>query len=228
MPRRASRDPGPRGRSGGKAVLMPVKACLMGTALIASLAQAGDATVVRFDTGKAVSALSREEPRPVSNGAAYTWALLGTAAPFLFGIAILGHGPSPGKGTVGFTLVGMTVGPSLGQFYAGSQGRGLIGSAIRGSGLLMAGIGLDRALSDPCKHDPDGDTPCDEAGAGELMTLGLLTYAWGTLYSLIDTRFAVDRFNAKLAKGADFGWSPLLVPGPEGSTRTGALAWIRF
>jgi hypothetical protein len=115
-------------------------------------------------------------------------------------------------------LSGIFVGPSVGQFYSGSVGAGLGATGLRvaGAGLMVAG--LIRALS-ACNLDDDGQ--CN-AGEGEAWA-GLFLFGGGVLYSLIDTKFAVDRANekARKASGIRTSFAPALFPTREGGIAPG-------
>ena len=73
-----------------------------------------------------------------------------------------------------------------------------------------------------------GEDNCSANTGGASTSLGLIAVVGGTLYSMIDAAMAADRYNAAQAKNSAFGWSPTWAPGPDGSARTGAMAWMRF
>jgi TM2 domain-containing membrane protein YozV len=151
------------------------------------------------------------EFRPVkSYGAAYLWMFGATILPIVGG-SMLAASPGSEGLAAALILSGIFVGPSAGQFYAGSVGAGLVATGLRvaGGGLML--VGLIQAIG--CSW---GDGPCN-AGEAEAL-VGLLVFGGGTLYSLIDTKFAVDRANEKARKtsGIKASFAPALYPTREG------------
>lgn len=166
--------------------------------------------------------------RPAYKSTHFSIALsvLGSAVPVLVGLQMSESGNTANYLVMG----GMLVGPSLGQFYAGSLGRGMLGTGIRTGGAFMALQGTVYLLRNSFCDVGDEDE-CDESeadAAAPLLILGTATYLGGAIYSLLDAGWAVQRYNARLDKKRGFGWSPTLSPAPQGGLKPGVLAWMRF
>jgi hypothetical protein len=167
-----------------------------------------------------------------SGGVALAWSLAGTIAPIV--LAGLVEGPSShGNEGMAFALLagGLFVGPSLGQFYAASPFQGLLGAGIRTTGGLLTLYGISEALAETNCHEDNEEGAHRDCGGyhgGVYAAAGLATYFAGFIYSLYDDTQAVGRFNARHGDKEVFGWAPTLGPGPDGSLRPGALAWMRF
>jgi hypothetical protein len=147
--------------------------------------------------------------------------VLATAAPIYLSFQFL-HSSSA-DAFVYLFLGGIVIGPSTGQFYAGSAGTGALGMIIRGVGT---GLFLS-ALVDAFPRCDDEETSC--RGGGETKAvIGMAALAGGALYSLIDGALAAKRFNKRQLEAREFGWSPALSPGTDGAWTTGAVAWMRF
>jgi hypothetical protein len=161
---------------------------------------------------------------------AYAWGVGGTVLPLAAAIA-MGNLPEGNEAIIGtLTLSGILLGPSLGQFYTGSIGQGFAGLGIRTLGGVLSIAGLATIIGDAfCGFDDSegNESNCDEnSSGGPLLLLGLATYTGGVVYSMVDTRFSVDRYFAR--RQDSYGVAPVLVPQGEGSLKAGALAWMRF
>lgn len=172
---------------------------------------------------------SSELPDYKSVGAACAWSILGTAAPMLLASQLSDSPQGESDGLTGSLILGgLLVGPSLGQFYAGSPVGGFLGFGIRGAGGFMTVLGFIHSFWGRFCSGSE-DESCGENNAGSaLLTVGVLTYVGGTLYSLIDAGRAVERHNDRQNQSRVFGWSPTFAPTPQGGVRTGALAYFRF
>jgi hypothetical protein len=166
---------------------------------------------------------------------AYAVAAIGTVAPIgLMTVLITSGTASDGVifGSLALSVVA-GFGPSWGQFYADSKGPGWWGVGVRGFGSTLAAFGLmNNFFAGFCGRGEE-DVPysqrkvCPEdPGNGALFT-GLGIFAVGTVYSLIETGYGVDRANARV-RAQRFGWSPTVIPGADGTLRAGGLAWMRF
>jgi len=161
---------------------------------------------------------------------AYGWMLLGTVIPVAISTAIPVDGTSSDASAVAKSLLffgGFMIGPSAGQIYAGSYGRSALAVAVRTAGFAM----FLRAfiLSEPFFCSGCGESrDSDDSMVAAWFVGGVVVYAGGLVYSMFDQEKAVARYNAKLRGEGAFGWTPTLVPGPDGSLRTGATAWMRF
>ena len=129
---------------------------------------------------------------------------------------------------------GATIGPSAGQFYAGSGGAALGSAGLRilGGGLFIYGTAIQclgcRAVDAITSQDhtqPDENYK-DKEGA-LLVPLGLAIYGLGALVSVIDTHFAVRR-NHEEVTGRRAELAPLLLPSSDGRLASGALVRLRF
>jgi hypothetical protein len=171
----------------------------------------------------------KAKPAPIeekSMGMAYGLAVGGTVAPF----ALLGLMLSHGNPTIsGFVPIwaGSVIGPSLGEFYAGSHARGWGATGVRTLGstivLVTFARGVGSALS--C-IDNTADYQCKGPGATGFWVGGAI-YAAGTLYSLVDTKFAVERYRQRHAR-IEIGWTPTLVPQRKAGLVPGVMAWAAF
>ncbi len=155
---------------------------------------------------------------------AYGISLLGTVLPFVAGAAIPVDGTSGDAAAVvksSLLLGGLLAGPSAGQIYAGSYGRAGVATAVRTAGFMTGIYGLSRTtlFCEDCSEDKY---------AGAWIVGGFVVYVGGIVYSLYDEGEAVEHYNSKLRDKDTFGWAPTWAPGPAGSTRTGAMAWMRF
>jgi len=144
-------------------------------------------------------------PRLVSEGIAQSLALGGTAIPVISGIYLASNAPHSSDVSlkVGWALIGLGafIGPSLGQYYAGSESQatlGILGRGI-GFGLLAVGFGqVEKVFG--CNLNSDGDgTNCGSSGISTpLIYGGLAVFLGSTIYSLADTHFAVQRHNGRV------------------------------
>ena len=167
------------------------------------------------------------QPPAKSELVAYGWALGGTLIPFVSGLIIVQPNKGSGANTTANILLGtgLILGPSLGQYYAGSYWRGSFGIVPRVAGSFIFSFGL---LVDGLSDDK-GAVGAVRSGApgGDLILLGGSLMIAGTVYSLIDTHFAVKRANEKV-KAQHFGFSPELFPSSNGGLKPGVMAWARF
>lgn len=187
------------------------------------------------ESGPGAGAYRPHEPAESSARPAYAYksgrvalglSVLGAAVPVLLGIRMSGHGNLAG----GLVVGGLLVGPSSGQFYAGSPGAGILGTAIRTGGYAMFVLGFVYAVDNLFCSATD-DHNCDsgkDAAAAPLLILGTATYLGGAIFSMLDAGWAVERYNARVDKKRIFGWSPTVAPGPQGGLKPGAMAWMRF
>lgn len=161
---------------------------------------------------------------------AYSAALTGTLLPIGLGSFLL-YTQSDGMAGVGGVLLagGLLVGPSTGQFYAGSIGHGLLGTGIRTLGVaLILGGAVNNTTSLSCLEREAGQEPCESKGGSALSLLGGATLLGGTIYSLAETHFAVARHHQRRERHAAFGLAPTLAREAGGGVRPGAMAQLRF
>jgi hypothetical protein len=162
---------------------------------------------------EAVAAASPPESRPAKSMAkAYAWAVGSTVVPIAIAYPMLNkENPTDREDLIGWPLMisGIFIGPSMGQFYAGSYLNGTGGIVVRAASV----IGLVMAFSD-CPLFDNGDESCGETG--ERVAAGI--YTAGVLYSLVETYFAVNRANERARKAAlsNTSLSPILYPTPDG------------
>ena len=197
---------------------------LAGIAAAAPMSQPPDATA---DSLPRLREPIVPEHSEKSRAVAFGWSLLGTAVPVIAGEYL--SGKVDRKVATGLTLSGMLVGPSLGQFYAGSVPHGLLGMGIRGAGGFMGTYGLILTYGNLfCGIGDGSDNDCDDGTGPTLAFIGLFTYLTGALYSLYDGGAAVGRYNEGIPAPQTFGFAPMAAPGSDGAMRTGAVAWMRF
>ena len=177
--------------------------------------------------------LAAQQPAK-SEAVAYGLALGSTVIPVLVGGAMIGVSPdgsavtSIGKGFLitGLTL-GLTLGPSLGEFYAGSYKQGILGTSgrILGIGLVYFG-----ALLSFNNRDYNGQRDMGGGPGDAVAIFGAALATCSTIYSLIDTHFAVKRAKEKTraAHVTHFDIFPTLAHDADGSERMGMMARLSF
>jgi hypothetical protein len=182
------------------------------------------------DAGSSESPIVPEETRMAYANA---WSIGGTVLPVAAAWYLLSDADDGAYAVpIGtFAVAGLLVGPSLGQMYAGSYGRGTVGIIIRGLGGAFGAAGLAQAVSNVfCMDDGAGSgSSCQhEQDSGmQLMWVGVAIYTGGALFSLIDTPSAVIRQTDRLRRER-YGFTPTFAPDPEGGLTPGALAWAHF
>lgn len=189
-------------------------------------------------TGLAAASTDVRQPATASPmddpgfGAAYAWTLLGTAVPMGVGLAWL-TGPSGNGEALLLTLAGAVIGPSLGQYYAGSplQASLALTGRLAGLGILVWGIarGMENTT---CMHHRNmgDDLECAESAGGTQIVIGTLLLGGSFLYSLIDTEWSIDRARARNAarRNARLSVDPWIAYGGPLSPRIGGRAQLRF
>ena len=130
------------------------------------------------------------ELREKNTGVALLWAIGATALPIIASSALL----EDGDAHLAVTTAALLVGPSAGQFYAGSHANGFKGMGLRAAAVPV-GLLVGAAMA----------SGADEEGFGEIaaflggFALGSgITWVVGTGYSLIDAHRAVNRHNARV------------------------------
>jgi hypothetical protein len=146
---------------------------------------------------------------PKSHVTAYLWALGATAMPIAAGIMI-----PDGNATTALILTGVMLGPSAGQFYAASHRTAWIGIGIR---VAAIPVGILTGMVFASNSSGEGFDDLASFLGGAMLGGGLVLIA-GTAYSLWDTRFAVDRANAKVASRMSL--TPMLLPVGDAQRRT--------
>ena len=149
-----------------------------------------------------------------SAGTAIAWSLSGTLAPVALGLSAA---TLSDDATLPLILVlgGLAIGPSLGEFYAASPHRGLMG------------IGARTACEFFFLYSAAGAAPGGASGSTPAM-IGLAAYLGSAAYSFYNATASVKRHNSALRVRSEAGWSPILMPAAGGSMRTGILAYLRF
>lgn len=165
------------------------------------------------------------QDRTFSEVTAYNWAATGTLGPVLAGTALAAFGGGAELTTragVGMILVGLGLGPSMGQVYAGSYLHGVAASTLRvGGGVLVVAGAAASVASQGCEEN---DT-CRDRGL-PLALAGTLAYFGGVAYSLVETHFAVRR-RASPSRPA-LSLTPTLHSLGPGHLGPGLLAQVRF
>ena len=157
-----------------------------------------------LNSGKADSLNQPPQPTRLevkSENRALAWSFFGTFAPILVGIGIgisndLGEVTTDRVTKADMVVVlissGVFIGPSLGYFYGGLAGRGLLGISIR-AGFGLAGLALAPATDD-C-----GDSfICIPAS----VVIGTLGVAASTVYDIASVKRAVRKHNRSLGEKA--------------------------
>ena len=190
-------------------------------ALLLSLSTAG-AESLDSDAGPLPA--TQHAPQPgISPIGAFGLSALATAGPILTGISLVSFSNSPqGSNTVILASSGIILGPSMGEFAARAPVNGLIGMAVRGTGVALLTIGINRHFASLC--GPDDECSGGDKGSG-YTSAGLILMLGGTLYGLVDSPLAAVRH--RQARPFHAGLTPVLRPEPDG-VLPGAMAWIRF
>lgn len=146
--------------------------------------------------------------------------LAGTAAGYATLVAA-GKTDSEGLALVG--LAGIVVGPSLGQIYAGEEGRAAGHSLVRvGAGGLMAAGAIMTVVD--CLGEEQTD--CDGSAGPWLMIGGAVVGIGSSIYSIVDSARAAERHNA--GRRRRFVLAPSPVMGPDRSTGYGVQLGAPF
>ena len=168
-------------------------------------------------------------PASVTPGTTFAWAAAGTLLPIATGATLiaLSDAEAVEYPALGLLAFGFTLGPSLGQFRQGSVGHGLLAAGLRSVGgtLFIVGLSSDIGKSINGCDDPSyGD--CDSSSERGMWVGGMLLYAGGLVYSLIQGHIASLSSQAHAAAPVEV--DPILGPGPDGALLAGLTARIRF
>jgi hypothetical protein len=142
---------------------------------------------------------------PKSRAAAFGWMVAGTVGPVAAALML-----PESEAAFFLGAGGVVIGPSVGQFYAGSLGTGFQGIGIRLLGLPV-GLVLGGLMASGAS---DEGFAALAAFLGGMMIGGGVMWIAGTTYSLIDTPRAVDRANerARRALFSNVSLSPMFYP----------------
>jgi hypothetical protein len=142
---------------------------------------------------------------PKSHAMAYGLMLAGTVVPVAAAFAL----PS-GEAALTLAFGGLLIGPSAGQFYAGSGGRGLAGVGIRALGLPV-GLIVGGIMANGASDEPFAELV--NFLGGMMLGAGVM-WVIGTTYSVIDTPRAVNRANERARRAflSNASLSPVLYP----------------
>jgi len=180
----------------------------MGALLAAGLVVATLASPLRAQEGRE----SRDKARPPvklkSEKEAMTLSIVATVVPWAVFLPLglrESHEPGldPGEAAALVAFLAIPIGPSLGYFYAGSTGRGLLGIGLRLAGLaglVGGGFGLDAS------GDEDLMTGFIVAGACALAG----SYIW----DFAGLKKAVRRHNLKVQR-LQMAFAPVISPGKK-------------
>lgn len=153
---------------------------------------------------------------------AFGLAVVSTLVPVALGYGVAAASPDQVALPMILVAGGALIGPSVGEFYLGSRLGGTGGILIRGVGGIMVVNGVMEGLNDIfCSESCDGND-----GSG-LFTIGVVVYAAGTLWSLVDTHLAADRLRQGAA-ALPFTLAPTLTRNREGGWIPGAMASLKF
>jgi hypothetical protein len=101
----------------------------------------------------------------------------------------------------------LTVGPSLGHFYTGSYGLGVLGIAARVGGALIASEGAGH-----CELDPNDSDGCIRVGRNSaVLYTGEALMVGAALAEIIDAPLSANRYNSAHATVQVFP-----MTGPDG------------
>lgn len=161
-------------------------------------------------------------PAEKSPETALTLAVVGTGASW----AALYYGARQDSGALaGAGLAGILIAPSLGHFYAGETGSGLLHTGIRAGAGAAVFVGLGWLLADTLSASISGEAPSSAHAAPLLVAGGALLSLGSTIYSLYDAPRAARRHNAKARRILIM---PAPVVGPDRSTGFGLQLESRF
>lgn len=137
-------------------------------------------------------ATAADAPALKSPGAARAWALSSTA----LSVGMLATGLVGDQEELAWLgLIGLTVGPSFGHFYAGDAGRALGQIGLRVGALGVMYTGLVVAVFE-CGFFI-GDSGCSPSGGSTLVVGGLALGVGSVVYSIYDAPRAAKRYNAR-------------------------------
>jgi len=145
---------------------------------------------------------SRDQAPPAvklkSEGTAMTLAVVGSLVPWAL---LFSTFSTPGlEGARGYlTAIMIPIGPSLGYFYAGAAGRGLLSTGIR-VGVICGLVALGTSL-----HDAGHDS------TSTLVACGVIAVAGSYVIDIGGIRKAVRRHNLK-AQRLQLALAPLVSP----------------
>jgi len=132
---------------------------------------------------------------------AVTLSIVATLVPWAVFVP-LGLRESGGEAASLVAALAIPVGPSLGYFYAGSPGRGLLGMGMR-IGVIVGLVALGTSL-----HDAGHDSP---TMTSTLFFSGVIAVAGSYVIDIAGIRKAVRRHNLK-AQRLQLAFAPLVSP----------------
>jgi hypothetical protein len=146
---------------------------------------------------------SRDEAPPAvalkSEKTAMAFAVVGSIVPWAL---LLCSATLQGAAPAYLAALTLPIGPSLGYFYAGSPGRGLLGTGIR-VGIIVGLVALGTSLHD-AGHDSSTTT-------STLFFGGIIAVASSYVIDIAGIRKAVRRHNLK-AQGLQMAVAPVISP----------------
>jgi len=173
----------------------------MGALLAAGLIVASLALPLRAQ-GSRENRKSQSQPPPAvklkSEGTAMAYAVVGSIVPWVLFFC----SPALQGATAYLSALTLPIGPSLGYFYAGAPGRGLLGMGIR-AGVIVGLVALGTSL-----HDAGHDSP---TLTSTLFFSGVIAVASSYAIDIAGIRKAVRRHNLK-AHGLQMAVAPVVSP----------------
>lgn len=158
-------------------------------------------------------ATAADVPALKSPGAARAWALSSTA----LSVGMLATGLVGDQEELAWLgLIGLTVGPSFGHFYAGDAGRALGQIGLRVGALGVMYTGLVVAVFE-CGFFI-GDSGCRPSGGSTLVVGGLALGVGSVVYSIYDAPRAAKRYNARQQR---LTFTPAPIVGPDRTSGLG-------
>jgi hypothetical protein len=163
-------------------------------------------------TALLASATASAEPSRGDDPSESTAFLL-SAGPAALGAGLIVAGIVAEQPTVGLSGVGvLTVGPSIGHYYTGDVGRGLLTTGVRAAGFTVMTLG---ALASSCFDDSCGQ---DDLSGELAMAGGALLVVGATVYDIVDARPSARRHRSAVTE------TPTLLPSAPAADRPGRAA----
>ena len=123
-------------------------------------------------------------------------------------------------------LFAVLIGPSVGSFYAGETGRGVVQVSLRAAAAGITAFAYSDRFQCFSLY-PDDEIECTTQPSNRLLVTGLALGAASTIYSLREAPRAARRYNAK-ARARQLTIMPAAIAGPSETTGFGLQLGGRF
>ncbi len=154
-------------------------------------------------------------PVPYRSPSTAVWLSLGATVGLAgSGILLLNWEPTQPAGGV-LLLSGISLGPSVGHFYTGHWGRGLLFAGARSVTTFAAFVAILAEAMDGIGNQGEQDS--SDGNGGRVAAGFMLATAGLAMWETIDVYFAAQRFNEE-ASSARFSLAPTVLPIEENGT----------